>query len=174
MSATENKDAGEADEQTDAHDLLASGFGLAALGLLISSPWLVDRSGPEPFYKGPLLFPLIALAIMMAGAVPAIIRLAAKVYGGGFVILRDGWPWAGTKLLLLMCLFPGGLLVVGLDAATVIFTFVGLWVAGYRNPAVAGGVAVVLAIVLHVAFKTVLDIWFPTPLVLDLLPALAT
>lgn len=150
-------------------DLLAAALGLAAAALLVASPWLVDRSGPEPFYKGPLIFPLIALAIMLAGALPAIVRVGAARLRGGR--RRRAWspPWPAIRLFLLMCVFPWALAAIGLEAATLVFVFLGLQLVGWRRPLAAGGIALALTLVLHLAFRTVLDVWFPEPLAWSLL-----
>ena len=167
MPATqEGRDAARAEA---GGDLLAAGLGLAALGLLAASPWLVDRSGPEPFHKGPLIFPLIALAVMLAGALPAVVRLAASWRRGGLRAKSFAVPWPASRLLLLMCLFPWGLTAIGLEAATLLFVFAGLQLVGWRHPLAAGAIGLVLATILHLAFKGVLDIWFPEPLAWRLL-----
>lgn len=154
-----------------AHDALAAGFGLVATALLVASPWLVDRSGPEPFYKGPLIFPLLALGLVVAGAVPAAVRLIVAAATGRGVLRDLAWPWTGIKLLVLMCFFPAALAFIGLEATAVLFTFAGLWIAGYRHPGKAAAVAVAMAVVLHGAFKTILDVWFPSPWVMELVGA---
>lgn len=150
-------------------DLLAAALGLAAAALLVASPWLVDRSGPEPFYKGPLIFPLIALAIMLAGALPAMVRLLTSNGLDSWRRLAWSPPWPAIRLFLLMCLFPWALTAIGLEAATLLFVVAGLRLVGWRRPLAAAGIAAVLAVGLHLAFKTVLDVWFPEPLAWSLL-----
>lgn len=147
-----------------ANDITEAAFSLGAALLLAGSPWLVDTSGPYPFYKGPLLFPLIALAITMLAGIPACTRLVrhrAQLSGWRPGVVR---PPFSARLFVLMCLFPAAMLVVGLDAATWIFMLAGFWLAGYRNATVALATATVMTIVVHIAFHVVLDIWFPTPI----------
>ncbi|MDN2566333.1 tripartite tricarboxylate transporter TctB family protein [Aquibium sp. A9E412] len=148
------------------HDMLALAVGAAALALLVAAPWLVDRSGPDPFYKGPLIFPLIALALCAAGALPALWRalrapgrLSARVDGRGF-------PRRAAMLFALMALYPPAIGAVGLQAASFAAVLLGLLVVG-RPAWQAGLIAAGLAAVLHLAFRSFLDIWFPQPWLLD-------
>jgi hypothetical protein len=61
----------------DAYSIWFGTFlGLLAMGLLLSSPWQVDTSGPDPFYKGPLLFPLMVLSLIAATVLIALVPLA--------------------------------------------------------------------------------------------------
>lgn len=161
--------ASSADGRPRAHDVLAAVLGLAAVALLAGSPWLVDRSGPEPFYKGPLIFPLIALAIMAAGAVPAAIRLFMARAEAGVPLDGRGFPWTAARLFVLMCCFPFALAFIGLEASTFLFAAAGLSLIGHGRPLVAVGIAACMTAVIHVTFKLVLDVWFPAPAILDLI-----
>mgnify|MGYP000936339788 CR=1 FL=1 len=147
------------------HDALAAGLGAAGLGLLAASPWLVDRSGPDPFYKGPLIFPLIALAVMVAGALPAAVRLLRP--GGSWRVDGRGLPWPALRLFLLLCLFPTAVVVAGVEATAFLFVAVGLPLVGSRRPLTVVLVAALVSLAIHLAFRSLLDIWFPTPLVAD-------
>ncbi|MEQ8348791.1 MAG: tripartite tricarboxylate transporter TctB family protein [Sneathiellaceae bacterium] len=151
-----------------AHDLVAALLGLAALALLAASPWLVDQSGPDPFYKGPLIFPLIALALAAAGAAPAGWRLLRRATApGDWQVDGRGFPRAAAGLFAVMCAFPVLILALGLQVAVFLALLGGLWAAGWRRPLAAPAVALVLALLVHLAFRTFLDIWFPTPLLGD-------
>lgn len=148
------------------HDLLMAALGAAAAGLLVGAPWLVDRSGPDPFYKGPLIFPLIALALMVAASLPSALRLA-RGRGGGWRVDGHGVPWRGIRVFAVMAPFPLAVGVVGLQASTFAFTAAGLWLAGYRRPGAGLVAAIVATALIHLAFRSFLDVWFPSPLVLD-------
>ena len=68
------------------HDLFGVFMGAIAAGILISTPWQVDTTGPDPFYKGPLIYPILALGIMMLSSLPSAWRLSqskerARDYG---------------------------------------------------------------------------------------------
>ncbi|MDQ0314266.1 tripartite tricarboxylate transporter TctB family protein [Amorphus orientalis] len=143
-------------------DAIAAAIGLAAIGLFVAAPSLVDRSGPDPFYKGPLIFPLIALAITAAGALPSAFRLVTGTTRS-WRIDGAGVPLRAIGLFALACLYAPAIAAFGLDAATFVFLFLGLLAAGYRRPLRALAVAVSVTLIMHLAFVTVLDIWFPTP-----------
>ncbi|MCG8690688.1 MAG: tripartite tricarboxylate transporter TctB family protein [Minwuiales bacterium] len=157
-----------AEDRPRAHDVLAAALGLAAVALLAGSPWLVDRSGPEPFYKGPLVFPLIALAIMVAGSLPAVVRLSRAGRRDGPPLDGRGFPWTAAKLFVLMCGFPLALAFFGLEVATFLFAAAGLRLVGYGRPLIVLGIAACMTAIIHIAFKLVLDVWFPAPAILDL------
>lgn len=143
-------------------DVVAGALGLGAAALHVAAPWLVDRSGPDPFYKGPLIFPLIALALAVAGGLPALVRLATAS-GRSWRIDGRGVPARAAMLFLLACFYAPAIAWAGLDAATVVFMLAGLLVTNPHRPLRAVLAAVATAVVLHLAFVTLLDIWFPAP-----------
>ena len=62
-------------DHSRSHDLFGALLGLGALAMLLVSPWQVDTTGPDPFYKGPLLFPLMILGMTLAASLPSMWRL---------------------------------------------------------------------------------------------------
>jgi len=149
------------------HDAVAAGIGALALGLLIGAPWLVDTEGPDPFYKGPLIFPLIALALTLLGALPGAVRLVWSNRIGTWFVDGRGVPWTAIGLFALMIFFPSAINFAGLAAAAFVFVFAGLLITGYRRPLRAFAIAAAVAVCLHLAFITFLDIWFPTPMLVE-------
>ena len=156
------------DPRSRVHDAFAAGVGLVALILLIGSPWLVDRSGPDPFYKGPLIFPLIALALTALGALPGAVRLLRTSRTESWFLDGRGVPWRAIGLFVLMAFFPIAISLAGLGPAAFVFVFAGLMIVGYRKPLRSLGIAAAVAIGLHLAFISFLDIWFPTPMLVEL------
>jgi tripartite tricarboxylate transporter TctB family protein len=156
------------DPRSRAHDALGAGIGAVALGLLIGAPWLVDQSGPDPFYKGPLIFPLIALALTVLGAVPSAVRLVRDRRTTSWFVDGRGVPWTAIGLFALMVFFPSAIRFAGLGPASFVFVFAGLTIVGYRRPLRALAIAAGVALCLHLAFISFLDIWFPTPLLVEL------
>ena len=154
-----------------AHDLVATLLGGAALVLLVASPWLVDRSGPDPFYKGPLIFPMIVLGLAASGAAPAAWRLFRPAGPRDWVVDGRGFPVRAAALFAVMCGFAVGILVVGLQAASFLGILAGLAVVGYRRPLRALAIALGLTLLIHLAFRTFLDIWFPATMAGDWLAA---
>lgn len=162
---TEPASTGPAEERfgpSRTSDMVASVLGVAAAGLLVAAPALVDSSGPDPFYKGPLIFPLIALAIVLASSLPAMIRIAT-VTGRSWFIDGHGVPFPAIALFALACLYAPAIAWAGLDAATLVFMLAGLMITNPRRPLRAVVTAVATTIILHLAFVTLLDIWFPSP-----------
>lgn len=165
----EERDAA-ADRAPAGHDALAAAIGCAALFLFALSPWLVDRSGPEPFYKGPLIFPMMVLATIVAGAMPAIWRMVLRPAAHPLRVDGDGFPVRGAVLFLLMCFYPAAIAAVGLEVATFLALMLGLLVTGRGFPqstAIAAG----LTALSWLAFKAFLDIWFPQPWLFDMIGA---
>ena len=156
------------DPRSRAHDALGAGIGAVALGLLIGAPWLVDQSGPDPFYKGPLIFPLIALALTVLGALPCAVRLIRDRHTRSWFIDGRGVPWPAMALFVLMAFFPTAIRFAGLGPASFVFVFAGLMIVGYRKPLQDLAIAAGVALCLHLAFISFLDIWFPTPVLLEL------
>lgn len=149
-----------APERSRADGAFAAVLGLTALALLAASPWLVDTSGPDPFYKGPLIFPLLALSIAVIGAAPPAL---AGLRASGWRVDGRGFPWAALRLLALASLFPPAIAAVGLDLATFAFVSAGLALVGYRHRGRLLLAAALVTAAMHLAFVTALDIWFPAP-----------
>jgi hypothetical protein len=145
------------------HDLLGSVLGIGALALLVLSPWLVDTTGPDPFYKGPLLFPLITLGLILAGSIPSLFRLIrpgpARWYLDGL-----GRPVRAAKVLACLVLFLGGLMVFGLEISTLVFLGVALKLVGQDSRLKMILVPLLVTVILTVIFKQFLGVWFPEPL----------
>lgn len=156
------------DRDPPGHDALAAAIGGLALFLLAFSPWLVDRTGPEPFYKGPLIFPMMVLAMIVAGAAPSIWRIAAKRPDRPLRVDGNGFPLRGGLLFTLMCFYPPAIAAVGLEAATFLALLLGLLIAG-RGPLQSLGVALSLTALAWLAIKVFLDIWFPQPWLLSMI-----
>jgi hypothetical protein len=150
-----------AENDPPGHDLLAAAIGGAALFLLALSPWLVDLSGPEPFYKGPLIFPMMVLAMIVAGAVPSICR-AALSSRDHLHVDGSGFPARGATQFALMCLYPSAISAAGLEIATFTVIFLGL-LLNRRGLLQSAIIAAVLAMLVWLAFIAFLDIWFPQP-----------
>ncbi len=149
------------------HDLLGSVLGVSALVLLIFSPWLVDTTGPDPFYKGPLVFPLITLGLILAGSVPSLIRLARP---GDALWYLDGQgkPFRAARVLGCLVLYLGGLVIFGLEISTLVFLAVALKLVGQDSRAKLILVPLLVTVILTVIFKYSLGIWFPEPLVMQI------
>jgi hypothetical protein len=77
------------------HDLVGTILGLFAALMLATIRWQVDTSGPDPFYKGSLIFPIL-VSILDAACVPACHVAAAPPSRRGF--LAFGWRRASGEI----------------------------------------------------------------------------
>lgn len=146
---------------------------LGALLLFAGSPWLVDQSGPSPFYKGPAIFPMIVLGMVALAGLPAWWRIldAWRHYELGSIDTGSFGISTAFRVVPLMCLFPFGLLLAGPETATFVFAGTGLLLAGYRRIGTVLTVCVALTVAIHLIFRQALDIWFPEPVILQIFQA---
>lgn len=144
-------------------DLTLAILGIIAAGLLVLSPWLVDQSGPDPYYKGPLIYPQIVLAVVALAAVPAVLRFLRRKKSQ---IAWLGMPRQSLTVFVLTCLYPVAIAITGLLVATLLAVGLGLRVTGmsWRMAALVGAATATL---LWLLFIQLLDIWFPEPWLLQ-------
>jgi len=137
--------------------------------VLISSPWQVDTSGPYPFYKGALIFPLLVLGLMVVASIPAAVRLIKPPEGAGWHLDGGGAPVKPLAVLVLVVAFLVGIPLVGLEVSSFLFLGVTLFYLGHRSPKVFLGIPLVLTAILYLVFKYLLDVYFPPPLLFEFL-----
>ncbi|MEO1102711.1 MAG: tripartite tricarboxylate transporter TctB family protein [Pseudomonadota bacterium] len=154
-------------ESAAGRDTLAAILGVLAAGLLVAAPSLVDTSGPDPFYKGPLIFPMLTLGLIAAAAVPAVVRIVRRRGRALFALDGAGLPVRGAVLFLLACAFPVAVGAVGIFLATAGFCAMGLTVTR-RSWREVMAVSVLLPLAVYAVFVLILDVWFPSPWLLDL------
>ena len=157
------------DQQSRFHDLLGAGLGLLAAIFLVSSPWQVDTSGPDPFYKGPLIYPLLVLIFMVISAIPSVVRLVKPKQGQSWRLDGEGAPGKTVVILVFLLLFLPALFFFGLEFSAWAFLFASLYFLGYRGygkllflPAIAVGLTVLV-------FKHLLQVYFPEPILWELM-----
>lgn len=149
------------------HDLLGSVLGLFALVMLVTSPWQVDTSGPDPFYKGPLIFPLIVFNLILAGALPSMWRLVRPSMEASWYLDGHGKPFKILVILGLLICYLAGLLFVGLEISTWLFLLVALKLVHQDSPLKLTIIPILVTLILYVIFKYFLDVWFPQPLITE-------
>lgn len=150
------------------HDLFGALLGLSALVMLLSITWLVDTTGPEPFYKGPLLFPLIVLCIMVTGSLPSIWRMIKPAQNSSWFLDGEGVPYITMVVACLLALFPVGLNYLGLEITSCIFLILGLKIVKQDSLFKLIIIPILITAILYFMFKFFLDIWFPTPLLFEI------
>jgi len=148
------------------HDLLGSILGVFALSMLIASPWQVDTSGPDPFYKGPLIYPLIVCSLILAGSLPSLWRLFKTGRNASWYLDGQGKPVKGLIILGLLILYPAGLLAVGLEFSTWLFLILALKFVKQDSVLKLTLIPIGVTFILYLVFKLFLDVWFPEPLVM--------
>lgn len=153
--------------ESKVHDLLSVVLGGLAAGVLISSPWQVDTSGPYPFYKGALIFPLLVLSLMVLASLPAVCRLLSPPAGASWRLDGAGAP--SRPLMILGCLvaYLIGLRLVGLEISALLFLAGSLYLLGHRSVLTLVGVPLIVTGVVAVIFKYLLQVYFPAPLLFD-------
>ncbi|RLB92777.1 MAG: hypothetical protein DRH26_05490 [Deltaproteobacteria bacterium] len=151
-----------------AHDLLGSIFGVFALSMLITSPWQVDTSGPDPFYKGPLIFPLIVFCLMLAGSLPSLWRLFRPSEKSSWYLDGQGKPFKTMVILGLLIIYLAGIIFIGLEVSTWLFLLIALKLVNQDSILKLTLIPVLVTLILFVIFKYFLDIWFPEPLIMEI------
>lgn len=153
--------------QSRVHDLLAASLGGLAALALISSPWNVDTTGPDPFYKGPLIFPLLVLSLMILASLPGAWRLIRPPEGAAWRFDGQGFPLKTLVVLGLLLAALLGLKIFGLEASGLGFLMISLRYLGHRGLVRTVLVPLILVGLVVLVFKHFLGVFFPTPLVVE-------
>ena len=149
------------------HDLLGSIFGIIAIILLVVSPYQVDTSGPDPFYKGPLIFPILVFILMALGAMPSMWRLIKPEAGASWYLDGYGKPKNNMIILVLLVLYLFGLIVFGLEFSTWLFLVVSLKLVKQDSLLKIALFPLLVTLILYLVFRVFLDVWFPQPLIVE-------
>jgi hypothetical protein len=102
------------------------------------------------------------------GALPSAARLVRDGRTKSWFVDGRGVPWPAIGLFALMVFFPTAIRFAGLGPASFVFVFAGLMIVGYRKPLRALAIAAGVALCLHLAFISFLDIWFPAPVLVEM------
>jgi hypothetical protein len=146
------------------HDLFAASLGAFAAFCLITSPWNVDTEGPDPFYKGPLIFPIMVLSMMILASLPACKRLFSPAAGSSWQLDGDGYPKKTLVVLGLLIAMLVGLNLIGLEISAFAFLGLSLYLLGHRGPFKLIVLPLVMTGLIVLIFKHFLDVFFPTPI----------
>ncbi len=159
--------AGQSGSHSRLHDLFGAFLGAVAAGILLSTPWQVDTTGPDPFYKGPLIYPLLVLSLMILASLPSAWRLCRPPRKAPWALDGRGFPLKPSVVFIFLIGFLAGLLTIGLRASCLLFLGCSLYYLGHRRPIVIGLVSVMVTGLVYMVFKFFLDIYFPTPLLVE-------
>jgi hypothetical protein len=157
------------DSKSRIHDLFGMILGAFALAMLLSIRWQIDTSGPDPFYKGPMIFPLLVLSLILGASLPSVWRMVQPVEFSSWRLDGQGFPKKSLRVLGLLILYLVGLAYLGLELSTSVFLFISLWIVGQRSWAKLLGIPICVTALLFFVFKYFLDVWFPTPVLWELL-----
>lgn len=149
------------------HDLFATFLGGAAALVLLSYRWQVDTTGPDPFYKGPLIFPLLVLSLMILASLPAAWRLVRPPDGASWRLDGDGAPIKTAVVLGFLVTYLFGLVLLGLELSIWSFLIISLYYLGHRTPLKLILIPLIVTGLMVLIFKHFLGVFFPTPLLLD-------
>lgn len=155
------------DQSSRTHDLFAAFLGAFAAIVLLSARWQVDTSGPDPFYKGPLIFPLLALSLMILASLPAVWRLIKPSPDASWRLDGDGIPQKPIIVSVFLIVFLFGLVFLGLELSSWGFLVIALYYLGHRTPQTLILVPLIITGLIVLIFKHVLGVFFPSPLVMD-------
>jgi hypothetical protein len=111
---------------------------------------------------------MLVLALMVGASVPSLWRLFGR-RGGSWHLDGEGLPFRSLRVLVLLVLFLGGLVYLGLEISSWAFLFVALWTVEQRSPWKLFGIPTLVTLCLYGVFKVFLDVWFPEPVLLEAL-----
>jgi hypothetical protein len=149
------------------HDLFSAFLGAFAALSLITSPWNVDTEGPDPFYKGPLIFPVMVLSMMIFASLPACMRLFSPTAGSSWHLDGEGYPKTTLVVLGLLIGMLASLNLVGLEVSALAFLSISLYVLGHRGPLKLVVLPLVITGLIVLIFKHFLGVFFTTPLIAE-------
>ncbi len=144
-------------------DLLQVLLGMFCFFMLCISPWQIDLDVPYPFYKGPLIVPLIILSMGTLACLPACLRLLKPAKNASWQLDGKGFPKTPCILFVLGILFIISIYYCGLEISTLVFLCIMLRVLNVTNIYILFGIPLFFTFLFWFVFKFMLDLYFPTP-----------
>jgi hypothetical protein len=140
---------------------------LGALGalLLILTPGQVVPRGLYPFYKGPRIFPMLSLSLVVLASLPATFRLLKGRSGTTWRVDGHGMPRTAAIFLAISIAFLFGITWIGLELSCFLYLAICLYWLGHRSPARYLGISVIYTAVVVLIFKVALGLYLPSPLI---------
>jgi hypothetical protein len=157
----------ERNDHSRLHDLFSAFLGGFAAFALITSPWNVDTEGPDPFYKGPLIFPVMVLSMMILASLPAWVRLLSPPAGSSWQLDGKGFPKKTVVVLALLVALLAGLGLLGLELSAWLFLTITLYYLGHRGVLKLLILPLAMTILIVMVFKYFLGVFFPTPMIVE-------
>jgi hypothetical protein len=127
----------------------------------------VDTEGPDPFYKGPLIFPIIVLSMMIIASLPACRRLISPPDESSWRLDGEGYPRKTLFVLALLITMLISLNLIGLEVSAFAFLGISFFVLGHRTPVKLIVLPLIMTGLIVLIFKYFLGVFFPTPLIAE-------
>jgi hypothetical protein len=162
-----SQESKEPKEHSRVHDLFSAFLGAFAAFALITSPWNVDTEGPDPFYKGPLIFPIMVLSMMILASLPAWTRLISPPPNSSWRLDGKGIPKKTLVVLGLLIALLAGLGLIGLEVSAWLFLTTTLYYLGHRGVLKLVVLPLVMTGLVVLVFKDFLGVFFPTPMIAE-------
>ncbi|MCU0594644.1 MAG: tripartite tricarboxylate transporter TctB family protein [Desulfobacterota bacterium] len=156
------------DEKNKSSDLFILILGALGAILLIVTPYQVPSPRLYPFYKGPRIFPILSLSLVVLASLPATFRLLRGRSGKTWRVDGYGMPVKAALFLAVSVLFMFAITWVGLELSCFLYLAGCLYWLGHRSPVRYLGISVIYTAVLVILFKVVLGLYLPEPLLLKL------
>jgi hypothetical protein len=157
----------EPNQNSRFNDLFSAFLGGFAAFALLTSPWNVDTEGPDPFYKGPLIFPVMVLSMMIIASLPAWMRLLSPPADSSWRLDGKGFPKKTLVVLALLIALLAGLGLIGLEVSSWLFLSATLYYLGHRGVLKLVVLPLVMTGLIYLVFKYFLGVFFPTPMILE-------
>jgi len=155
-------------EKSKSSDLFLVILGAIGALLLILTPYQVPSPRLYPFYKGPRIFPILSLSLMILASLPATVRLIRGRSGTSWRVDGYGMPVKAALFLAVSVLFMFAISWIGLEISCFLYLAGCLYWLGHRSPAHFLGISIIYTAVLVIIFKYILGLYLPEPLVLKL------
>lgn len=156
------------DEKSKSSDLFLVILGAVGALLLILTPYQVPSPRLYPFYKGPRIFPILSLSLVILASLPATVRLIRGRSGTSWRVDGYGMPVKAALFLAGSVLFMFAISWIGLEISCFFYLAGCLYWLGHRSPARFLGISIIYTAVLVIIFKYVLGLYLPEPLLLKL------
>ncbi|MBP1738467.1 MAG: Tripartite tricarboxylate transporter TctB family [Deltaproteobacteria bacterium] len=156
------------DEKSKSSDLFLVILGAVGALLLILTPYQVPSPRLYPFYKGPRIFPILSLSLVILASLPATVRLIRGRSGTSWRVDGYGMPVKAALFLAVSVLLMFAISWIGLEISCFFYLAGCLYWLGHRSPARFLGISIIYTAVLVIIFKYVLGLYLPEPLLLKL------
>ena len=157
------------DEKSKSSDLFLVILGAVGALLLILTPYQVPSPRLYPFYKGPRIFPILSLSLVILASLPATVRLIRGRSGTSWRVDGYGMPVKAALFLAVSVLLMFAISWIGLEISCFFYLAGCLYWLGHRSPARFLGISIIYTAVLVIIFKYVLGLYLPEPLLLKLI-----